>query len=153
MNINRRDWLIALLHAAGTRGYNEPVVGSVRIMKLLFLIKQRIQLNNFYTFQPYLYGPCSFDVYKDLAELTKESIVEEIKDKYTKFETFKLTTKGEKEGERTFSELPDETKKAIEEVKTEFNQMSFVTLLRYVYSKYPKYRRLSVINPFVPKQN
>lgn len=74
---NRRDILLLLLYSPGTGdGFNEPIVGRTRLVKMLFLFKEEvlphfrrgtsIDENNFYQFFPWNYGPFSREVYDDL---------------------------------------------------------------------------------------
>jgi len=53
---------------------NVKPLSPIQLMKGLFFIKQELELKDFYEFEPYLYGPCSFEVYRDLEILTKERL-------------------------------------------------------------------------------
>ncbi|MCK4874066.1 MAG: hypothetical protein KAS72_15190 [Phycisphaerales bacterium] len=74
---NRRDILLLLLYSPGVCNQpNEPVVGSTRLVKMLFLFREevlpqfrkgtKIDSQNFYQFFPWWFGPFSRQVYDDL---------------------------------------------------------------------------------------
>lgn len=139
----KREWLLALLHANN----NEPIESAVRLMKELFLIrkeigeKQRMTDRDFYNFQPYLYGPCSFEVYKDIKRLASAGLIEVLRSPKSRWSIYRIT----KKGEEYIDGMVEHTPKIIEEIKLKFNKMPFMELLRYVYNKYPQFTKKSVM--------
>ncbi|MCC6003788.1 MAG: hypothetical protein LM590_05545 [Thermofilum sp.] len=73
--IKMRDVLLYFIYATIE---NVKLLSSIQLMKGLFLIKQELELKDFYDFEPYLYGPCSFEVYGDLEILTKERLITQV---------------------------------------------------------------------------
>ncbi len=156
------------LYSPGIRdNVNEPIEGGVRLMKMLFLLSQEMRgkLPNFYKFEPYLYGPYSLDLYRDIGKLTKarlvswrsqgrwssykltQRIVTTIPGdgRATVWRSYKLTWKGFKIAERTYRQLPPPVKKKLRETKRIVNGRSFLSLLKYVYGKYPEFAKNSII--------
>lgn len=144
MITEKKGWILALLYSNNKK----PVESTVRLMKELFLIKQEIKKHDkisdreFYNFQPYLYGPCSFEVYKDLHKLRREGLIEVKKNPGSRWNTYRITKKGEENMQYVTENVP----KIISSVKSKFNDMSFIELLKYVYNEYPKFARNSVMN-------
>jgi len=146
--IKKSDWLLALLYAPGiTKNANEPIEGSVKIMKGLFLIKQELtkELSGFYEFEPYLYGPCSFEVYRDLLNLKARGLLNEIRVPNKRWYIYTLTKAGKMRAERVFGEIPKNAKEKLTEVKKRINELSFLSLLELIYKNYPEYAKNTVI--------
>jgi len=80
--MNRQDFLLAFLYLPAGQGDKHAAapVDPIRIMKGLFLfgMEKRTELREFYVFEPYLYGPCSFQVYSDLRDLVADGEVDEL---------------------------------------------------------------------------
>jgi len=119
---------------------NKEPMSSIQIMQAMFLYSQKVKPQNFYEFVPYLYGPCSFDVYTDLKLLENRGLI-------TSYPTsrgwnfFGITSEGEKY-------LIDDTKivQKLQEIKKEIVSKSFIELLKYIYSKYPAFTINSIFN-------
>lgn len=84
---NRRDILLLLIYSPGVAiGFNEPISGRTRIVKMLFLFKQEVLRefrrgteitdDNFYEFFAWDFGPFSTQVYDDLTFFTLRGFVE-----------------------------------------------------------------------------
>jgi len=151
IKMERSDWLITILHSqAGRKGkIDDPIEGSIRLMKDVFLLfkEGNVELPNFYAdFVPYLYGPCSFIVYRDLVDLKKSGLIDEMKLPNKRWSTFRLTTKGQEKAEEIFNVLSEEVKKRIMEIKGLVDGFSFLSLLLYVYNRYPEYMTKSIIH-------
>jgi hypothetical protein len=74
MALDRRELLVLLLYARGPKGTgNEPLVGVTRLQKLLYLLKREYKIDtmssNYFSFQPYKFGPYSSQLYDDIAFL------------------------------------------------------------------------------------
>ena len=119
---------------------NKKPMSPIQIMKAIFLYAQEEKPKDFYEFIPYLYGPCSFDVYTDLKLLENRGLI-------TSYPTsrgwnfFGITSEGEKY-------LIDDTKivQKLQEIKKEIVSKSFIELLKYIYSKYPAFTINSIFN-------
>lgn len=81
MAIDRRELLVLLLYVPGPRGtQGEPVFGVTRLQKLLYLLKREYGIDklssNYFTFEPYKFGPYTSQLYDDLAFLENLKFVE-----------------------------------------------------------------------------
>jgi uncharacterized protein YwgA len=114
-------------------------------MKGMFLIKQELKLENFYEFEPYLYGPCSFEIYHDLELLTKERLISQIPSGRRYF-YYKITPLGKDKIMNTSKVIDENLAKGILEIKKLIAEKSILELLQYIYSKYPEYTKNSIIN-------
>jgi uncharacterized protein len=168
------DVLMALLYAPGASGrINEPIKGITRLQKLLFLLWKEGRfyetLQDLYNFKAYDFGPCMDDLYDDLEFVQEMGLVnvEEVPSgneyeggdedaflrdfgfKLIKKETrrdFRLTESGCQAGKDLFDSLSAEDQDRVRKIKTKYNNMSFWSLLRYVYKKYPTFAKKSVLS-------
>lgn len=144
--MKREDILISFIHMPTDSKPNQPI-DPIRIMKGLFLMKMEMsdKLSEFYNFEPYLYGPCSFEVYEDIEKLISERTLDKVKlDSFHRWDYYRLTQMGEKRANEISKKLMDLQTK-IKEIKKLVVNMEFMDLLRYIYTKYPDYAKLSVI--------
>jgi len=153
LKLHKEDLLLALLYARDC----EPIRGSVRIMKQIFLFqKERWSRNEkrnsvaryFYKFVPYDYGPCSFDIYDDLDKLAEKRYIIEIRLPDKRYASYRLSEQGEYRAYRVLSQLPPSIKVRFNNIKEEFNRLPLYSLLSYVYNQYPKYSEKTVFRPF-----
>jgi DNA-binding MarR family transcriptional regulator len=139
---DRKKWILSLLNFA------EKIKGTTRLMKYLFLIKKEYEIENEYNFIPYLYGPFSYEVLKDIEELEKIGLVKIDKEisepKYSGdwqiIKIYSLTEKGKEITEKILNEIDIITKQKIKEAVETFNKYTLAGLLYYIYNKYPEYR-------------
>lgn len=125
-------------------------MSPIQIMKALFLLKMKLKLSDteFYKFEPYLYGPCSFEVYSDLLLLQKQGIVNTELSLWG-WRFYRLTSKGIAIAEKNIKEMDEKILNEIKSIKNIVMSKSFIELLKYVYAKYPEYAKNSIINPEV----
>lgn len=121
------------------KSFDRKPMSPLQIMKSLFLYFQRRKPEGFYEFIPYLYGPCSFDVYLDLRELISKGLITEIPS-YFSWNFYAITTNGEK---LLKDEKHDEE---LENIKKLVLSKSFVDLLKYIYTQYPEFAINSIFN-------
>jgi len=81
MAVDRRELLVLLLYVTGSRGINcEPIVGVTRLQKLLYLLKREYDVDkisrNYFTFEPYKFGPYASQLYDDIAFLENLGFIE-----------------------------------------------------------------------------
>jgi hypothetical protein len=124
---------------------NLELISPIQIMKGMFLIKQELKLENFYEFEPYLYGPCSFEIYHDLELLTKERLISQIPSGRRWF-YYKITPLGKNKIMSISKNINENLAKGILGIKKFIAGKSIFELLHYVYNKYPEYARNSIIN-------
>ncbi len=124
---------------------DKPYMSPIQIMKAMFLIKEELDLSEFYEFKPYLYGPCSFEIYSDLLDLKIRGLIDTIPSLWG-WKNYRITAKGKVEAEKYIKEESEEVKNKILQIKKLVVSKSFLELLRYVYTKYPEYATNSIVN-------
>jgi uncharacterized protein YwgA len=131
-------WVLSLLYAPGETGTTcEPVDGSLRIMKELFIISREAGVEDFYSFVPYRYGPCSFQVYRDLDDLRNLGLVMQMPISGSQYKRYSLTTMGADIAKEEYSKLDSRVKSHIARIKKKFNGEPIYAIMAYVYQKFP----------------
>lgn len=79
--LNRKDIILFLLYASGLSGKKgEPIKGTTRFTKLLFLLKELYhidkEIEHYYSFEAYKLGPFTEEVYDDLDVLESIGLIE-----------------------------------------------------------------------------
>jgi len=136
---NNQKILLALLYCEGhSDKINEPIVGSIKLMKESFLIGQELD-TKFYTFVPYDLGPCSFKIYEDLSMFVKMGLVQEFKDKKD-VSTYMISDLALKIVKTIIETLDKEKLRVVRDIKKTYNNWTYYRLVSYVYEKFPKYK-------------
>lgn len=144
--IDRQLLPLALLYANN----QQEIQGRTRLQKMVFLIQEEFDESppSEYSYVPYDYGPFAKKLYYDLDFLEDRGFIEESKtmmdDGKVKYR-YSLTAKGQEHFDRQKSEKRDQVLRLAESVKTDFNELSLLKLLDYVYTKYPDYAENSVL--------
>lgn len=142
--MDRKDILLALIYLPIDK--KPEMMSPIQIMKALFLLKMELDLpdSEFYSFKPYLYGLCSFEVYSDLASLQEERLIDtEASDWGWKY--YRLTDKGRNAAKEVVKAMDKSILEKLQRIKTIVMSKSFAELLRYVYTKYPEYAKMTLI--------
>jgi len=138
--MNKKDILLCFIASPDIKP-----VSPIQIMKGMFLIKKELNVTDFYEFEPYLYGPCSFEVYRDLQQLVEENLVLS-SPSIRGWKYYIISSKG-METFKAISQIMDkDLLEGIIRIKKIIIKKSFIELLRYVYEKYPEYAVNSIIN-------
>lgn len=120
----------------------------IRLMKALFLIWHRSGRNipNYFQFQPYYYGPCSFDIYRKLDTLLEAHfIIQPPTQIQKKWSDYYLTQKGKIAVQKIARKTPSHVLKILDPIVEEVSKMSFRELLLKVYKEAPDFATNSVI--------
>lgn len=165
--VSGTDVLLALLYAKGSTGKNnEPIAGTTKLVKFMFLISRETDskeiISKDYDFAPDNYGPCSHEIFDDIEMLKDAKFIEEKKRKIFSpldegdteachypavdseisperlLKVFSLTEKGKKIGEIMFNSLSPEDQKKIVILKQLYNKSPVREIIRNVYTKYPE---------------
>jgi DNA-binding PadR family transcriptional regulator len=138
----RKDWLLVAL-SESTNGYLSPV----QIQKALFLFRKgaegHFDRSQFYDFSPYHYGPFSPDIYYDLEELEKRGLVQIGVSDSGKRKMYFITPEGRAAADR----IQEENRRAyayMGNVSRWVCRKEFTALLRYIYRRWPEFRRNSI---------
>jgi len=141
--MDKNDILLILLYLPVD---NKVKMSPIQIMKSMFLIKNELGLNDtkFYKFEPYLYGPCSFEIYSSLSNLEKKGFIDIIPTIRWKY--YRITSRGKIRAGMILRKLDRKILDKIKRIKKFVLSQSFIGLLEYVYTKYPEYAKRSVVN-------
>jgi len=133
MRLTKKDWILLVLKQAP--------LDRIHIMKALFIIWHRSGRNitDYFEFEPYLYGPCSFEVYSVLGNLQSSGFIDQPLHPVPRWVNYYLTEKGRKEAEQATKGVSYATLRLIEEVSKETSQMGFFELLQRVYTEAPDF--------------
>ena len=136
-SLPKKNWILLLL--------NTYPMDRVRIMKALFLIWYRSQRNipGYFKFKPYLYGPCSFEVYDALDELLDERLVVQLPHSIQKWAGYYLTEKGKSAIKQI--RIDEKIHNLIKDTAKEVSNLTFYGLLKQVYKEAPEYTINSVM--------
>ncbi len=139
--LSRRDWILLCLR--------EKPLDRIRLMKALFLIWHRSgrSIPGFFDFVPYLYGPCSFDLYRELEAAEREQLVSQAPHQVAKWAPYFLTKKGEQVAARALENARPDTLRLLRSVVAEVAAAGFYDLLREVYAEAPDFASQSLVAP------
>lgn len=132
----KKKLLLALLSAEGEEDVNEPIEGSLRVMKQVFLAQKDAGVEVF-NFVPYKLGPCSFSIYNEMEALEDSNLVNVEEDSESGDDVYSLTDEGVEVAEEKIGDLDPKLVQAIREKKRMVNGMDFDELISYVYEEYP----------------
>jgi len=124
-----------------------PGIDPIRIMKGLFIFSQEVKKewlkpNSLYEFMPYNYGPCSFEIYKDLRILKALGLLLSNQVKHQNWNYYSLSKKGEILNKQI--KIDSRAEKFLKEIKNFATKIQFYLLLRAIYREYPDYATNSV---------
>lgn len=136
--LTKRQWLLLLLH--------HGPLDRIRLMKALFLIWHRTErsLKGFFEFTPYLYGPFSLDVYRELEVLQREHLVSQTPHLPEHRAPYHLTSRGAREAAGIRASTDAEMASLVRTIAEEVASLGFDDLLRRVYSEAPDFATSTV---------
>jgi len=144
--VEPQDWLVLYLSLpADTSGQHRPGE-PVRIMKGMFLFAQECApAGEAYEFVPYNYGPCSFEIYRDLEQLISNGEVVTERPLGQSWVRYMLTPLGQARAHGIRRQISGDLVEKLAEIKTWVCSLPFIQLLREVYAKYPDFAVNSII--------
>lgn len=134
--MNKHDWLLLAI---------DDRMEPIQIQKTLFkfAMESGAPSGELYVFFPYNWGPCSLEIYDNLAEIREEGLVEFIPSGRG-WNLYRLTEAGQqkkhmlrKESDSTLLERLDAARKYV-------TSRDFETLLHDIYSEYPDFAKESL---------
>ena len=133
MELTKNDWVLLTLR--------KNPLDRIHIMKALFLIWHRTGRNirGYFEFVPYLYGPCSFEIYSVLGSLQANGFIVQPPHPVPQWINYYLTDRGKKRAEEAEKKVSLDTLKLIKEVADELSQLGFHELLHKVYTEAPDF--------------
>lgn len=123
--LNRQRIILCMLKEAG------GAASRLHLTKWAFLLTQETPSQNsktFYQFVPYLYGPYSFSLAREMSVLTRDGFIEEPNDR-----TWKLT----RAGFQAAAVLPVAVEREAIEVMKKYGAIPLGKLMDSIYTRYP----------------
>jgi|SRR3989304_3135587 len=145
MALTEKDWILLAL--------KRIPLDRIHIMKTLFLIWHRSgrKMTGYFQFEPYLYGPCSFEVYSMLGNLQANGFIVQPPHPAPQWVNYYLTDRGKKEAEEAEKRVSPNILRLIEEVANEVSRLNFYELLRSVYTEAPDFAVNSMFKEIVKR--
>lgn len=141
MKLKKKDWILLLL--------NYSPLNRIHIMMTLFFIEQKTKrkIKNYFVFKPYLYGPCSFEVYSILINLSNNYLIFD----FTSNEGVKyyLSSKGRKEVEKIIKKVSPTYLKFIKDTVNEISKLSFWKLMKKINTEAPQFTKESIFTRII----
>jgi uncharacterized protein YwgA len=134
--MERRDWLLL---AIGDR--MEPIQVQKTLFK--FAVEGGVPESQAYAFEPYNWGPCSFQIYEDLEELVCSGLVEAVPSGRG-WSSYRAAPKGRAMIDQLRKGAEPPLLKKLDAARDYVVTRDFVTLLRDVYQDYPKFATKSL---------
>lgn len=134
----KEDWLLLLLR--------EKPMDRIHLMKALFLIWHHSDRNidGFFEFVPYMYGPCSFDFYSELDAAIHGQLVSQAPKPISQWAPYFLTAKGIRAAEVAEQNFSSELLYKLRSIADEVSSLDFRRLLQRVYSEAPDFASQSL---------
>lgn len=101
--------------------------------------------------KPYMYGPCSFDLYTELDAAQQEHLISQAPHPVAQWSAYHLTPAGAREAAAVQNASPPETVNLVRAIAEEVASHGFHALLRKVYSEAPDFASQTVL-PWRPNQ-
>jgi DNA-binding PadR family transcriptional regulator len=139
MKPSKSDWILVILQ--------KKPLDRIHIMKALFLMWHRSgrEIEGFFHFVPYLYGPCSLEIYVELRNLAQQGLVAQPPHSPEQWTKYYLTEQGRVEAEAAMRKFESKTVALVERTVEEVSRLGFLELLQKVYSEAPDYATNSVV--------
>ena len=140
--LTRQDWLLLALSMSPG-----GVLSPVQIQKALFLFGQEVGGmlgTDFYSFEPYDYGPFDAAVYDDLRRMTNAGQVREDWDPGRNWKSYTITMAGRRAALALEMKSDARLTEFLERIVVWVKGRSFSELLRSVYAAYPEFAVNSV---------
>ena len=133
MDMTKKDWVLLVL--------KQNPMDRIHIMKSLFLIWHRSgrNLSDYFYFEPYLYGPCSFEVYSELENLSDDGLIMQPPYQNSRWVHYYLTDKGKSEAALAEKKANTTLLEIVNHVKQDISQINFNDLLKKVYQEAPDF--------------
>ena len=140
--LTRQKTILALLLRA-----EKPLTPTV-FVKMVFLLRHETILRDdrtFYDFVPYKYGPFSFALYRELANLRRDGYVTPDEERIA------ISEQSIGLAKEKIDELPAAFREAVDNIVKRYGGKSQTGLIKDVYSRYPWYAIKSELTELRPK--
>ena len=143
--MERSDWI--LIAAGLTEG--APLT-PVQLQKSLFLIRELVPTAHeeaeFYSFEPYNYGPFCAQIYSDAEQLGSEGLLTITFSPQRRWRQYGATSAGRERARQLAADLPQEEREYIGKLLEWVRGVSFSQLIRVIYARWPAYRANSIFD-------
>ena len=141
--LTKKDWVLLALDAAA--------LDRLRVMKALFLVWLHYNRNihDYFEFVPYLYGPCSFEVYSILSDLQRDKLAVQAPESPLAWAPYYLTQRGKEEATEAKKRAKPDEQEAIRKWAQFAESTDFHNLLRHVYTQAPDFAVNSLVRNIV----
>lgn len=145
IEISPEDWILLFLFGSDEFEGKRQIKGMLMFTKQFFIFVKEIkkELDEFFQFIAYDFGPYSFVLRKKLEHLAHIGMIEIRNDGDR--EDFYLTEMGSEKIKNIYDVLDSKTKENIKNLRQDATQLGYSGVLRYVYSRYPEYTSASKI--------
>jgi aminoglycoside/choline kinase family phosphotransferase len=142
--LTKRDWILLAL--------KKSPMDRIHLMKALFLVWHRTGCNapGYFQFQPYLYGPCSKDVYATLDQMLTDNLIVQPPHSAQRWANYYLTRQGQALSTRISERYESGLVAVLNEVVEEVSELDFDALLRRVYREAPEFAVQTVVRSALP---
>jgi len=134
--MHRRDWLLMIIGS-----YIEPIQVQKTLFK--FASEASVPATQQYRFEPYNWGPCSMQIYGDLAQLRRDRLVEFVPTGRG-WSAYRLTDEGKQAVDRLRRRANAVLLSELDRIREWVTVRAFSKLLRDVYKEYPEYAKSSL---------
>lgn len=135
------DWVLAFLFLGIKENEeNKPVVqGSLMLFKQFFVFVKEIKpdLETYFDFVPYDYGPYSFKLKDTLDALESSGFIRT--EKHENDIDYYLTEKGLVKAKESLTKINQEIIDRIKKLRNDGARLGYFKVLQHIYSKYPEY--------------
>ena len=142
--MTRRDWLLLYLALKGAPGGLDPV--KIQKGMFLFAMEGDRPAEERYIFTPYLYGPMSSEIYRDVERLEADGLVYGERVPGYTWRRYSATPAGLDSARALLESANAEAARRLHDIKQRVAQQTFTTLLRDVYARYPRYAERSIFS-------
>jgi len=131
--LGKEAWILLIL--------KESPLDRIRIMKALFLLwyRHKEMVNDYFKFEPYLYGPCSFEVYEVLDFLLSHRMITQLPHPVQQWGVYYLTPKGQSKVDKITVNVNEKILEYIKNIVKEVAKLGFRDLLNKIYKEAPEF--------------
>ena len=129
--MRREDWLLLVIG---------DTIEPIQIQKALFKFARetKVAKRETYSFSPYDWGPCSFEIYSDLGSLRDKGLIEAFPSGRG-WSKYRLTEAGKDGAKKMRSKARGTLADDLARIREWVTSRSFPQLLKDVYEQYPGY--------------
>jgi uncharacterized protein YwgA len=136
--MDSHEWLLLYVAIPVPGQVGLRPVEPIQIMKGMFLFVMETG-EAVYRFEPYLYGPFSSELYRDLDRLIAEGLVRAEPVPGQTWSVYTSTEMGRNRAHEILARAPRSLVAQLERIKQYVTAVSFSELLRDIYRKYPRF--------------